>query len=1015
MREAFTRFQHLLELPAAQRTQTLADLKNTQPELYAEVATLLRAAAEASAVHFMDDGPLIRVLAEDGATALHAGDRLGHYEVDVPLGSGGMGEVWRARRTDGAYDAWVALKALHPHLALGTIRDRFAREGRILGGLSHPHIARLLDAGISTQGVLYLVIEYVGGRRIDEWCNEGALDITARIGLFLQICDAVAYAHAQLIVHRDLKPSNILVSSSAQVKLLDFGVAKLVSRDVTDRSTGDLTRVGDRVLTPDYAAPEQFRGDAVSAATDVYSLGIVLYELLSGCKPHTERAPAHWSAQESVETRDYVSPSQRALRATAALQGRAANHRELWRTLRGDLDAIIGKAMRLPPGERYPDARALREDLERYLAHEPVQARAGARGYVWRRFIRRHWLPTAAAAAVFLALLLGIVGVAWQAHIARQEAHTAEVVQSFMENIFRANSTNQADPVRARQTTARELLDVGTSQIETALVDTPAAKLRVLHTLVNMYDELGVNDKALELQRKSVTIARGYLSADDPALAVILTQLGNAAERVDLHAESEPAYLEAEGILDRAHDYKSTARAGLESSLAFFYDDTDPAKALIHAKRGVQAWLAFGDSLGLVNALTGEAANYISLGDYAQARDAANDAQASAQRVGPAANEQLIQIQEWLGYAEAGLEHVDAAELHFKNALQIASSGAGDKVLDQLEISGPLADFLFDTGRIAESLEVLRKGQATILSLSGVEAQSSRPIRTTMRYGRALLATGQLEAGMQLLQQAERMMRALGDEPFIELSAQLFDAEALGQLEFGRYAEAGALLDEAAQLHRRAGETMTPFANRNVATRVALLIATGRLQDARGALRGFWTGPDMPPDARPRLQKALLEAQIEFESGHEAAAAELAARQRSYVVASPNRSYLPYWEMQASLIEGEALRLDHRAAEALPLLSRALQLANGIFDRQQSPALAAVQTAAANGALDQHDEPGARALVTAAKALQAVHPALGRQYREPLLKLEARLSASSGPAPGSGLGLGPHRGPRRGN
>src|SRR5690606_20692022 len=214
-----------------------------------------------------------------------AGAQFGAYRLERPLGSGGTGDVWLAHRVDGRFEGAVALKVLHAHVAQSSARERFIREGRILGQLSHPNIARLLDAGATPAGVLYLVLEYVEGEPIDRWCDERRLDIPTRLRLFLQVCEAVSHAHTHLIVHRDLKPANILVSPQGEIKLLDFGIAKLVEAERPGEET-ELTRVSGRALTPEFAAPEQILGRPVTMATDVYALGIILYLLLSGSRPH---------------------------------------------------------------------------------------------------------------------------------------------------------------------------------------------------------------------------------------------------------------------------------------------------------------------------------------------------------------------------------------------------------------------------------------------------------------------------------------------------------------------------------------------------------------------------------------------------------------------------------------------------------------------------------------------------------------------------------------------------------
>ena len=276
-REALTQLEELLEKPLEQRVQRLADIQRTQPELHSMLVSLIDADDRARRTGFLDPPPMKK-------GALAPGAQLGPYRIESRIGAGGMGEVWLASRDDGLYQGQVAIKTLHPYFGGGALRERFLREALILGRLQHPGIARLLDAGVAADGGVYLVIEYVRGAAIDAWCDERKLDVEARLQLFLEVCSAVTQAHANLIVHRDIKPSNILVAGDGQVKLLDFGVAKLLEAD-PPAGQAELTRMTGRIFTPEYAAPEQILGEPITTATDVYSLGVLLHVLLTGARP----------------------------------------------------------------------------------------------------------------------------------------------------------------------------------------------------------------------------------------------------------------------------------------------------------------------------------------------------------------------------------------------------------------------------------------------------------------------------------------------------------------------------------------------------------------------------------------------------------------------------------------------------------------------------------------------------------------------------------------------------------
>ena len=321
-----------------------------------------------------------------GGIDLLAGARVGPYELIRLLGAGGMAEVWLARRADGAFKRDVALKV---PVRMGFRKDlepRFARERDILAGLEHPHIARLYDAGVSGEGLPYLAMEYVAGEPFTSWCDGHRVGMRERLRLFLQVLDAVQYAHARKVLHRDLKPSNILVTESGQVRLLDFGVGKLLAEE-TPRT--ELTQQFGRALTPEYASPELLRGDEVRAASDIYALGVVLYELLSGSRPYRIKVGASLSALEQAVLEARVARPSTQVQPNAAA-ARATTPARLARDLRGDLDAIVVKTLEREPADRYVDAEALADDLRRFLRGEPVEARPAHATYIARKFMLRH-------------------------------------------------------------------------------------------------------------------------------------------------------------------------------------------------------------------------------------------------------------------------------------------------------------------------------------------------------------------------------------------------------------------------------------------------------------------------------------------------------------------------------------------------------------------------------------------------------------------------------------------------
>ncbi len=335
------------------------------------------------------------------------GELIGPYRVIRLLGEGGMAEVWLAQRADGAFKREVALKLPMLLRLRKDLASRFARERDILAALEHPNIARLYDAGVSSNGLPYLAMEYVAGEALTAWCDARRLGIRERLKLFLQVLDAVQYAHVQRVIHRDIKPSNILVTDSGQVRLLDFGVAKLLAQE---EEPSDLTQRYGRVLTPDYASPELVRGEPVGAPGDVYALGVVLYELLCGNRPYHLQAGASIAQLEHAITAVEVQPPSTHLGPDAG-GNRGTTEPKLARRLRGDLNAIVLKALAKTPASRYESATAFADDLQRSLSGEPVEARPDRLSYRCGKFVLRHRIGLAAT-VVASALVAGALGYA---------------------------------------------------------------------------------------------------------------------------------------------------------------------------------------------------------------------------------------------------------------------------------------------------------------------------------------------------------------------------------------------------------------------------------------------------------------------------------------------------------------------------------------------------------------------------------------------------------------------------
>ncbi|UXI70153.1 serine/threonine-protein kinase [Tahibacter amnicola] len=504
-RRARELFDALADAPAERWNDRLEQLCPDDDAVRAEALALLRADQDvtlttALAGHAPD---LIEAAAQDHdreeRVAL-AGVRVGPFRLVRELGRGGMGQVWLAERDDGEFQQSVAIKLMRGGWDTDELHARFRAERQILAGLTHPNIAHLVDGGVTANGKPWLALEYVDGSNLREYCDARRLSLRERLRLFLTVCDAVAHAHARLVVHRDLKPSNLLVDSRGQAKLLDFGIAKLIDSDTATSTT--------RIFTPEYAAPEQVRGELVTTAVDIYALGLLLYELLTGCRPYQLKDSTPAAYERAILDQEPTRPSAAVTRSDAEADARAAQRHLtpglLSRALRGDLDAVVLKTLRKEPAQRYSTVGDLAADIQRYLDRRPVLARRGGWRYRAARFLRRHALAAVLAAIAVIGLVSGLGVALWQARIARSERDTARQSLAFMTHLFES-----ADPGLRKKTelTVQDLLDEGTRTIRSELADQPSARLELLLAMATAYAGMELPDSVEPLLDEAERIA----------------------------------------------------------------------------------------------------------------------------------------------------------------------------------------------------------------------------------------------------------------------------------------------------------------------------------------------------------------------------------------------------------------------------------------------------------------------------------------------------------------------------
>ncbi len=581
----------LLDLAPPDRARRLEEIRAGDVAMAEHLEALLERDAALHGERFLEQ-PAAESLRESpppltGPAMLDfSGETLGPYQLERELGQGGMGAVWLARRADGRFEGQVAVKFLKSGLFGKGDSGRFEREGQILARLSHPHIARLLDAGVHHGHQPYLVLEYVDGLPIDRYCQVNGLDVESRIKLFLDVLSAVAHAHQRLILHRDLKPSNILVTHDGQVKLLDFGIAKLLDDATQPAVATELTQRAGSAFTPQYAAPEQVQQADVTTATDVYALGVLLYQLLGGRHPTADDTQTHLDRLRAVVE---LVPKRLSDVAQDQLDPVIARQARL---LKGDLDTIVGKALKKKPAERYANAESMAVDLRHWLAHEPITARPDTRLYVLGRFVRRHRWSVAASSAAVLALVGLTVVSALQARRAERAEHQAQERRQQAEDLLSYMLGEFAD--KLRPIGRLELLDsVGSKALTYLAQDQDASPMERLQRAkaLTVIGEVRVSKRNLKEALEPLEAARKLLEGAPPSAEMTgewrkaqgaaafwvghvhyySRELDKATEAWLAYRDAEQAWVSAqpknrEALIELSYAYNSLGTARLDSA-----------------------------------------------------------------------------------------------------------------------------------------------------------------------------------------------------------------------------------------------------------------------------------------------------------------------------------------------------------------------------------------------------------------------------------------------------------------
>jgi len=747
-----------LDMPVAEHAAWLARLSAADQPLRPTLERLL--AEPAGALHTR--GPLG---AWEGGRG--AGDRIGPYRLLHALGAGGMGEVWLAERADGLMQRQVALKLPHSGGLPGDLAARMARERNILAALVHPNIARLYDAGIADDGQPYLALELVHGERIDLYADRHALDVPARLKLALQAARAVAHAHAQLVVHRDIKPSNLLVDAGGQVKLLDFGIAKLLDRD----AGGDVTERGAKPMTPGYASPEQVAGQPVGTRSDVYSLGVVMYELLAGSSPYgaARETPA---ALEAAVLRDEPR------RPSDVATGRSRR-----KALRGDLDTIVLHALRKRPEDRYPTVDALADDIERHLLHRPLLARPDSRWVVLKKLVRRNRIAFGAGSAVAAAVLAGAVAALWQAQVARAERERAEQVKGFIVAILRDASPYQGRDVA--HLTAADLVHQADERLQAAAIASPDVRAELGTLIGESLLTLGDVDGAEPVLKRTAADARRELG-DDAYLSLRARLLAAQVQRFRGRPELQRQELMA--VLAPIRARAAADPDSLVETLAHLALNAIDRGAYAEAEAfALEGYRKAQDALGERHAATAAASVVLCMAHrYVGHFDAARAIGEQALRITRAAypgplHPRVIEAQAMYGRTLADVGELGPGVAQIEQAAQgaLALFGADGPLTGMTRQN--LVTYQIDLGQLDAAVQNGRES----LRVIALHAQpdSYNHAATAAAYGNALLAARRFDDAAELLTPAAATLaRVLGTghdmAVFTAANAALADAHA---------------------------------------------------------------------------------------------------------------------------------------------------------------------------------------------------------------------------------------------
>jgi eukaryotic-like serine/threonine-protein kinase len=786
-------FGTVVDRPTAERAAYLTNVCGGDEELRREVLSLLARDTDEDFIQNPIARAAVSLSPEPHDELLDK--RIGSYRLTRLIGRGGMGAVYEAVRDDAQFQQLVAIKLIKGGMDSDFVRERFVRERQILASLDHPYIARLFDGGQTADGRPYFVMEFVAGEPITDYCYRRELTLEEKLKLFRNVCSAVQHAHQKLVVHRDLKPSNIMVTADGTPKLLDFGIAKLLTPDPSGAHTRTETAV--RLMTPDYASPEQVRGGQITTATDVYSLGVVLYELL------TKRRPHQFATYSPLEIERAICDTE-APRPSTAAREQTGVPTKLARQLAGDLDNIVLMALRKQAARRYQSVEQFSEDIRRYLIGLPVAARKDTFRYRAGKFARRH---KAGVAMLALLALLAVVMTFQAARIARerdranQAAVTAEAATQSLVAVFEF-----ADPGTAKGNaiTAKELLDQGAEKVVRDLHDQPIVQAKLMDTIGGLYQRIGVPDRAQSLLEEALKLRRQTLGAEHADVAASQHHLAALAfEKGDL-AGSEWRFREAlalrRKLLDAGHADVAETMNGL-GILLVARGNFAEAEPLLREALALRRQRFGAEHKDVAESLNGLGRLMSAQGKFAEAAGLYRQALAVRQKLYGAEHPSVAGALNSLAAMLHELGDYDGAEALFREALALNRKILGAEHPEVAPSLANLASLLQDKREYEEAEQLYRQAVALRRKLFG---ETNPNLAITMNnLANLLQEKGDLAEAEKLYQQALALRRKLLGETHAETATSIAN---LGGVYFvrGEYTEALRLYRQALDIHRQA-------------------------------------------------------------------------------------------------------------------------------------------------------------------------------------------------------------------